>query len=124
MTKRDRPSTPPLGMQIECLFRHFPILCAECGERINWDDDFDWDHWLEWADVRRHSAEDIRPIHRRPCHKIKSKRSEVQRHRIDRLEREKNGEPKRARDKYKKPIHGRGFDKGPHPFRRQPIAIR
>ncbi len=108
---RKRPSTPNLGKRLECLFRRFPILCNICGERIDWDADKAWDHVLEFADCHDDSAENYAPVHSDPCHRIKSGKSEATRHHVDRLERQRNGQPKRKRDLHKKEIKSRGFDK-------------
>jgi hypothetical protein len=79
--RRPHPPTPTLGQQIECLFRHFPILCRECGWRIEWDEDRDWDHLVEHADGGEHHPKNWRPIHARSigCHRKKTKRSAGQR---------------------------------------------
>lgn len=113
---KNRPGTPSLSVQLECLFKRFPILCRECGERLLWDDERAWDHVIEFADMHDNSAENYAPVHPLPCHRVKSAKAEAQRHHIDRLENVKNGKPKRARDKYKKKIRSAGFDKRHRPL--------
>lgn len=121
MTKRKHPPTPSLSAQIECLFRKFPILCGVCGERIEWDVDRAWDHHpVEWADGGEHCPSNLRPIHPQPCHRIKSAKAETQRSRIERLEKELAGEPKRKRRKKK--IQSRGFPEVSRPFRQRASA--
>lgn len=106
-----RPGTPTLSKQIECLFKRFPILCHICNERITWDEKKDWDHVVEYADHHDDSAENYAPAHPKPCHKIKSAKSEAKRHHIERLENVKNGKPKRKRDEYKRKIPSRPFQR-------------
>jgi hypothetical protein len=80
-------------MQVEILFRHCKILCAECGERIEKPEDAEWDHGVEWADGGPHIVDNIRPTHNRAaggCHQFKSKRHEAFRHHIDRIEKRTN----------------------------------
>jgi hypothetical protein len=112
-----RPGTPSLSKRIECLFKRFPILCHICGERIFWDQERHWDHLVEYADCHDDSAENYAPVHPEPCHKIKSAKAETQRSRIDRLENEKLGLPKRKRPKRK--MQSRGFPKVHRPMRAQ-----
>lgn len=108
MTKR--PGTPSLSKQLECLFKRFPIICEICSERLIWDEKRHWDHVAEYADTHDDSAENYRPVHPQPCHRVKSGKAETQRSRIDRLEREKSGLPKRARDAHKKPWPSRKLE--------------
>lgn len=92
-----RPGTPSLSMQLECLFKRFPIVCHICSERIDWDVDRDWDHVVEHQESGVHTAEALAPVHRSPCHRVKSGKKLSERRHIDRLEKEKNGLPKRKR---------------------------
>lgn len=123
--KRRRPSTPSLGMQLECLFRRFPILCGECGYRIEWTEDRDWDHMIEHTDGGAHSAENLRPIHARSigCHVRKTARKAAERAtaRQEAKEREQRAAKRRGELTYTsqitKPKWGsRGFQPGHRPM--------
>lgn len=76
-----KSGTPKLSDQVACLFMHFPIVCRECGYRIEWDEERDWDHLIEEADGGDHGPVNFRPIHARSigCHRKKTKRSAGQR---------------------------------------------
>lgn len=109
-----RPGTPSIGTRINAMLHRFKILCAICGRQILPEVPVAWDHVLEWSDNKdrpwANTYVNLAPVHLE-CHKIKSAKAEAERHHIDRLERERNGEPKRARDKFKKPI-----PQGPNPW--------
>lgn len=122
--KTKRPGTPSIGVRINALLHRFEIICHICGERILAEVDIAWDHVHEWKDSKQfewvNHYTNYAPVHL-GCHKRKSAEAEALRHHIDRLERERNGEPKRARDKYKKPIPQR---KNPWPAKSQPMKSR
>lgn len=101
-------------MKWTAIWYRFGIPCYICKGLITFQEDFEFDHIVELADDGEHSFANIAPAHIR-CHDLKSAKSETQRSRIDRLENEKNGLPKRARDRFKKKIPSRPFPKRPTP---------
>lgn len=103
-----RPGTPNKGTQIEALFLNHPIICHICNGRIYWSDEKDWDHRVEHKESQDNTAANLTPVHR-DCHRIKSAKKNSERRHIDRLEKEKNGFPKRKRLKQK--IQSRPFPK-------------
>ncbi len=100
MTKRQ---TITDRIRIRSLFHHFGIDCYLCGERIVLEGVKHlppFDHVVEVADDGEHTPVNLKPVHQ-SCHVHKSAKAETQRSRIDRLEKEKHGLPKRARKKRK-----------------------
>ncbi len=88
-------------MRLRSVFHHFGIDCYLCGDRIILDGVKDlppFDHMVEVADDGEHTPANLKPVHR-SCHVHKSAKAETQRSRIDRLEKEKLGLPKRKRPK-------------------------
>lgn len=83
-------------MKWRALFLRYGIDCWLCGEEMVLDLPMEWHHVIEIADGGQHDHTNVVPIHIR-CHDLVSAKAESQRSRIDRLEKEKNGLPKRKR---------------------------
>ena len=105
-----RPGTPAMGLQIRALYVNHIIICHICGGRVFNDDKKHWDHKIEFEESQNNTPENLWPVHA-DCHLKKSSKKNRERRHIDRLEKIKNGKPKRARDKFKKKIISRGFPK-------------
>ena len=104
-----------LGMKLESLFLRRQVLCVECGEPIE-PGNCQWDHRHSLAQGGGHNAGNIGPVHYDPCHKSKSAKDERDLHHVDRLAKERAGQPKRKRvsrsiPKRAGPIQSPGFPK-------------
>ena len=87
-------------MKWMAIWYRYGIDCVLCDCEIIFGTPHDWDHIVELADGGSHDAFNVIPVHVK-CHARKSGKKESERHHIDRLEKEKNGLPKRARPKKK-----------------------
>lgn len=130
MTRSARPPISPRMKVNSLLHQVFVQFGAylkdpETKEDMPPESDVQFDHgwsFSKGADRKKHTWRDIRPMLRH-SHKKKSARDERDCHHVDRLEKERNGLPKRKRDLHKKQIpsrpmpEGRPFQQGSRPLK-------
>ena len=112
-----RPPTTA-RMKVDCLLHYVYVQCGEylkcriSGEEMKPGSDVQFDHIGALVHEGEHSYQNLRPVlNTIEGHKKKTKQDVKDNKKANRLENERNGLPKRARDKFKKKIPSRPFNK-------------